>query len=90
MQEIEKFLIDLQSKPIHVRKTILIASTTIITIFIAIIWVYSLQGRLARLSGERSVASTASAPSSIVVKDASSFFGGISVLVDELKHQLSF
>ncbi len=90
MQEIEKFLIDLQSKPIHVRKIILVASTTVITIFIAIIWVYSLQNRLAKLNGERAVASTASAPSSIVAKDASSFFGGISVLANELKHQLSF
>lgn len=90
MQEIEKFLIDLQSKPIHVRKTILVVSTTVITVFIAIIWVYSLQGRLVRLNSERSVASVASAPSSIIAKDATSFFGGISVLVDELKHQLSF
>jgi len=90
MQEIEKFLIELRAKPIQTRKTILIVATTAITIFVAIIWVYSLQGKLARLNGERAVASTASAPSSIIAKDASSFWGGISVLVDELKHQLSF
>jgi hypothetical protein len=91
MDEIEKFLEGLRSKPLHVRKMILVASTTAITLFIAITWAYSFQGKLARLNGGGSaVASVASAPSSIVSKDVSSFWKGFSGLVGELKHQLSF
>lgn len=90
MQELEKFLTELRTKPLHVRKAILITTTSLITLFIAITWGYSFQGKLAQLNGERVVAATASAPTSLIGKEASSFWGGVSGLVSELKHQLSF
>ncbi len=90
MQELEKFLADLRTKPLHVRKAILVVTTSVITLFVAITWGYSFQGKLAQLNGERMIAATAAAPTALIGKEASSFWGGVSGLVSELKHQLSF
>ncbi len=87
----EQFIEKLRKKPVHVRRTILMVTTTAITAFIFVIWFYFWTSAAVSPDDINNVATPRGAPPSSLLKDNwQAFQGTFSEGFSEIKKQINF